>query len=191
METIHWQDLIIEKYAPIGAADSLDALLHLPSASCERPSIKDFQGRAIVYALLNENVGGGKPWRKDIPPPLREWVVHAQREGPRIQWYLYGGSRGGAWAATLAAYVRLVWSRVIRVAPYVVPRRDAQPMAGGLQILGEILQVAVGDADEWFDFWKIVVMGCAIARTCEIQVLSGRAHGASLTDGEKLWKIRF
>ena len=66
-----------------------------------------------------------------------------------IQWSLYGGSRGGAWAAILAADASLVWSRVVLVAPYAVPRRDAQPLAGGLQKLGARLHVVVGEADEW------------------------------------------
>ena len=191
VETIRWQDLIIEKYAPIGAADSLDALLYLPSASCERPSIKDFQGRAIIYALRYENAGGGKPWRKDIPPQLREWVAQSQCDNPEIRWYLYGGSRGGAWAAILAADVSLVWSRVLLVAPYVVPRRDAQPMAGGLQSLGKRLHVRVGEADEWLTATNRFVEDCAISGTCDIQVFSGLAHEASLREGEELWKRLF
>ena len=178
-------------YAPIGVADSLDALLHLPSACCERPSIKDFQGRAIIYAARYENAGGGKPWRKDIPPQLREWVALAQGENPRIQWCLYGGSRGGAWAAILAADVRLVWSQVLLVAPYVVPCRDAQPMAVGLQRLGERLQIRVGQADEWLPATYKFVEDCAISGTCDFQIFSGLAHDASLREGGALWKRLF
>ena len=135
MVTVDWHGLIIEEYTPIGAADSLQAMLYLPSTYGERPSIPShWRGRVIVYALRCENTGA-KPWRNDIPPKLREWVVEAQLENPRIQWSLYGGSRGGAWAAILAADASLVWSRVLLVAPYVVPRRSAQPLAGGLQRL--------------------------------------------------------
>ena len=131
---------------------------------------------------------GVKTLRNDIPPKLREWVVEAQLENPRIQWSLYGGSRGGAWAAILAADASLVWSRVLLVAPYVVPRRDAQPLAGGLQRLGERLHVAVGEADAWLPDTKRFVRHCAIGGTCDIQVLSGLSHEASLREGEELWK---
>ena len=39
VENVRWHGLIIEKYTPVGAADSSEAMLYLPSASCERPSI--------------------------------------------------------------------------------------------------------------------------------------------------------
>ena len=113
--------------------------------------------------------------------------VQAQLENPGIQWSLYGGSRGGAWAAILAADASLVWSRVILVAPYVVPRRDAQPLAGGLQRLGKTLHVAVGEADAWLPAINRFVQYCAIGGTCVIQVFSGLAHEASLREGEELW----
>ena len=191
VENVRWHGLIIEKYTPVGAADSFEAMLYLPSASCERPSVPShWQRNVIVYALRCENTGA-KPWRNDIPPKLREWVVEAQLENPRIQWSLYGGSRGGAWAAILAADASLVWSRVLLVAPYVLPCRDAQPPAGGLQRLGERLHVVCGEADFWLPATRRFVQDCAIGGTCVIQVFSGLAHEASLREGEVLWKRLF
>ena len=108
-----------------------------------------------------------------------------------IQWFLYGGSRGGAWAAILAADASLVWSRVLLVAPYVVPRRDAQPMAGGLQRLGKRLHIRVGEADEWLTATDRFVEDCAISGTCDFKVFSGLAHEASLREGGALWKRFF
>ena len=122
------------------------------------------------------------------PDKLREGVEEAQFGCPWIQWYLYGGSRGGAWAAILAADESLKWSRVILVAPYVVPRRSAQPLAGGLQRLGERLHVAVGAEDEWPAATQSFVQDCAIRDTCVIEVFSGLGHEASLKEGEELWK---
>ena len=166
-------------------------MLYLPSASCERPSIPShWRGRVIVYALRCENTGA-KPWRNDIPPKLREWVVEAQLENPRIQWSLYGGSRGGAWAAMLAADASLVWSRVLLVAPYVLPCRDAQPLSAGLQRLRARLHVVCGEADVWLPATRRFVQDCAIGGTCVIQVFSGLAHEASLREGEVLWKRLF
>ena len=112
----------------------------------------------------------------------------------RIQGFnctIYGGSRGGAWAAIFAADVRLVWSRVLLVAPYVVPCRDAQPMAVGLQRLGERLQIRVGQADEWLPATYKFVEDCAISRTCDFQIFSGLAHEASLREREDLWTRAF
>ena len=191
MVTVDWHGLIIEEYTPIGAADIPEAILYLPSCNGERPSIPShWRGNVIVYALRCENIGA-KPWRNDIPPKLREWVARAQLEHPGIQWSLYGGSRGGAWAAILAADASLQWSRVLLVAPYVVPRRDAQPMAAGLQRLGEILHIRVGEADEWLTATNWFVEDCAISGTCDFQFFSGLAHEASLREGEVLWKRLF
>ena len=191
VENVGRHGLVIEKYPPVGAADSFEAMLYLPSAPCERPSVPShWRGRVIVYALRCENTGA-KPWRNDIPPKLREWVVEAQLENPRIQWSLYGGSRGGAWAAILAADASLVWSRVLLVAPYVLPCRDAQPLAGGLQRLGARLHVVCGEADFWLPDIRRFVQDCAIGGTCVIQGFSGLAHEASLREGEELWKSLF
>ena len=77
------------------------------------------------------------------------------------------------------------------MAPYVLPCRDAQPLAGGLQRLGEILHVAVGEADEWLPDTNRFVQDCAIGGTCDTQVFSGLAHEASLREGEELWKRLF
>ena len=135
MENVGRHGLIIEKYTPVGAADSLEAMLYLPSTYGERPSIPShWRGKVIVYALRCPKAQGTL-WKNDIPDKLREWVEEAQLGCPWIQWYLYGGSRGGALAAILAADESLKWSRVILVVPYVVPRRSAQPLAGGLQRL--------------------------------------------------------
>ena len=97
----------------------------------------------------------------------------------------------GAWVAILAADVRLVWSQVLLVAPYVLPCRDAQPMAVGLQRLGERLQIRVGQADEWLPATYKFVEDCAISGTCDFQIFSGLAHEASLREGEALWKRCF
>ena len=59
----------------------------------ERPSIPShWRGKVIET-----------PWKNDIPDKLREGVEEAQFGCPWIQWYLYGGSRGRAWAGILAA----------------------------------------------------------------------------------------
>ena len=108
-----------------------------------------------------------------------------------IQWFLYGGSRGGAWAAILAADASLVWSRVLLVAPYVLPCRDAQPLSAGLQRLGARLHVGCGEADQWLPATHRFVRDCAIRGSCVIQVFSGLAHEASLREGEVLWKGLF
>ena len=107
------------------------------------------------------------------------------------QWFLYGGSRGGAWAAIRAADASLVWSRVLLVAPYVVPRRSAGELSDRLPRFGKRLQVAVGEADEWLSATNSFVEYCAIASTSTIHVFSGLAHAASLREGEELWNILF
>ena len=69
VENVRWHGLIIEKYTPVGVADSLEAMLYLPSTSCERPSIPShWRGRVIAYAVRCENVGAGKPWMNDTQP---------------------------------------------------------------------------------------------------------------------------
>ena len=40
VENVGRHGLIIEKYTPVGAAGSSEAMLYLPSASCERPSVR-------------------------------------------------------------------------------------------------------------------------------------------------------
>ena len=134
---------------------------------------------------------GATPWKNDIPPELREWGEEAQFESPRIHESCFGGSRGTAWAAILAADASLVWSRGLLVAPYVLPCRDAQPLSAGLQRLGARLHVVCGEADFWLPDIRRFVQDCAIGGTCVIQVFSGLAHEASLREGEDLWTRLF
>ena len=186
--TFDWNGLIFDKYTPIGAADILEAILYLPSTNGERPSIPSrWRGKVVIFALQNPSAGG-IPWKNDIPDNLWEWVAEAQRGNSRIAWTLYGGSRGGAWGAILAADPRLRWSQVILVAPYVLPRRRDQPLAVGLRRLEKRLRVAFGTADDWLADTRSFVDQCGIRDTCVMEGFSGLKHDASLKEGEELWK---
>ena len=109
----------------------------------------------------------------------------AQNGKPRIKWTLYGGSRGGVWGAILAADARLTWSRVILVAPYVLPCRREEPPVG-LRRLGERLRVAFGTDDAWLLATQRFLDQCGIRWTCWIEGYSDLNHDAVLKQGEHL-----
>ena len=183
--TFDWNGLIFDKYTPIGAADIPEAILYLPSCNGERPSIPShWRGKAVIFALRNP-WNGRNPWKKDIPNNLWEWVAEAQGRMSRVAWTLYGGSRGGAWGAILAADARLTWSRVILVAPYVLPCRREEPPVG-LQRLEKRLRVAFGTDDAWLLATQRFLDQCGIRWTSWIEGYSDLNHDAVLKQGEHL-----
>ena len=178
--------LRIEKYSPVGAFKTDVAVLYLSSTLGEGPPITRFHGIETVYFLQYTNTGRA-PWKNDVPLGLLAWVADAQREDTSCRWCVYGESRGAAWAAILAADVKLVWSRVLLVAPYVLPKRCPQDLSVRLPGYGKTVCVAVGEQDTWRPYTDRFLDDCAIRGTCCIQVFPYLGHDESLRRGKEMW----
>ena len=152
------------------------------------PPTTEFLGSEIVYEPMFTN-SGKRAWTNKPPSWISWWVANEQAKAPRRRWSLVGFSRGAAWALILAAEKRLIFHRVLVVAPYALPSCTDHEQKEIIAALGSrgpaTLCVAFGSED----YWKPDEMMKTIQGRLETHLwrtLEGKGHETSLAAAMRL-----
>jgi len=135
-------------------------VFYLPSTFCEQPKESWFQGHEIVVSPQVAMPKSRYPWRQEMPEWIVELFVHLQKEyalrctqeHSSLHFGLVGFSRGASWGLRIATESQLTFSKVLLLAPYVLPMYKAESWSGVPTIptkLRDIVMVIWGTQDPW------------------------------------------